>query len=84
MLVVLSTLIEYNVSRFHKASRGAVYKAEHFVIFSVPEEGAKEGLSAEFVALGCGYMHEGFGAEDTEVGDIWFVSAPGLLWGGVV
>ena len=51
MLVVLSTLIEYNVSRFHEASHGAVYKAEHFAVFSVPEEGAKEGLSAELGAV---------------------------------
>ena len=63
MLVVLSTLIKYNVSRFHEALHGVVYKVKHFAVFSMPEEGAKEGLSTELgavfiskVTINCSYF----------------------------
>jgi hypothetical protein len=58
VLVVRSTLVEYNVSGFQEASRGAAHEAEHFAVFSVPEKSAEKGFSTELVALGCGDVHE--------------------------
>jgi len=56
-----------------------MHKAIGFALLSVTDERADEGLGRKFAMQLVGNVNEGLAAKNAEVGNIGFVSTPGLL-----
>jgi len=81
---LLAPFIEDHITGLEGVPTGSMYQAVCTAIMGIAKENALKGLSIEFLVVFFGDVYVSLASENTDKGNIGFISTPGLLGGDVL